>query len=159
MAIEKWFHFVVNRTLASKADSKFQSKANSNSGESSMSFVSSRFAAFTCDHVVPSSNVMVKCLSFGPGKSQKFDFRHQSRMAPALCQELGRALEGEPGIDSAELKYRLEGANHKLHIVMQEIRELRQGQSGTQGTDKPYIDISGQMLVFIRWLRRVRPMG
>jgi len=66
----------------------------------------------------------------------------------ALTQGLGQALERESGIDSAELKLRLEAANHKLHIVMQEIRELRQGQAGTHGNGKPYIDISGQMLTF-----------
>ena len=105
--------------LASKADSKFQSKANSNSGESSMSFVSSRFAAFTCDHVVPSSNVMVKCLSFGPGKSQKFDFRHQSRMAPALCQELGRALLNLAKVVPNGLVVFLPSYSYEAHLVSQ----------------------------------------
>ena len=66
----------------------------------------------------------------------------------ALTYELGQALEHEAGIDPAELKLRLESANHKLLTVLQEIRELRQGRAGAYGQGNPYIDISGQMLNF-----------
>ncbi|CAB9497069.1 helicase CHL1 [Seminavis robusta] len=75
--------------LSIQADRKFQQQ--SKSSESSLSMVSSRFAAFTCDHVIDKSRVFFKCLSMGPNR-QKFDFRHQSRMASDLCQDLGRAL-------------------------------------------------------------------
>ena len=66
----------------------------------------------------------------------------------ALTQALGQVLEREPGVDATALRLHLESANRKLHTVMQEIRELRQGQTGMQGNGKPYIDISGHMLTF-----------
>jgi len=66
----------------------------------------------------------------------------------ALTSQLGRVLESVPGIDMAELKLRLESANHKLLSVMQEIRESRQGRAAAQKSDSTYIDISGQMLNF-----------
>ncbi len=66
----------------------------------------------------------------------------------ALAQELGQVLEQEPGIDAAEVKLRLESANHKLLTVMHEIRELKQGRTGTPKSGNSYIDISGYMLSF-----------
>jgi hypothetical protein len=66
----------------------------------------------------------------------------------ALTHELGQVLEHEPGIDAAELKIRLEAANHRLVTVMQKLRELRQGKNGHDQNENSYFDISGQMLVF-----------
>lgn len=66
----------------------------------------------------------------------------------ALTTQLGHVLETVPGIDMAELKLRLESANHKLLSVMQDIRETRQGRSRAEKSDGAYIDISGQMLNF-----------
>jgi len=66
----------------------------------------------------------------------------------ALTQQLGQALEQETGIDAAELKVQLEAANHRLVTVMQQVRELRQGKTGTHANGNAYIDISGQMLIF-----------
>ncbi len=66
----------------------------------------------------------------------------------ALTQKLGQALEKEQGIDATELEARLKAANHKLIIVMEQIRQLSQGRSGNNQDDKSYIDISGQMLSF-----------
>ena len=66
----------------------------------------------------------------------------------ALTQELGRALSTESSIDETKLKTLLEAANHKLVIVMEQIRELVQGQSAGSRDGKSYIDISGQMLQF-----------
>lgn len=66
----------------------------------------------------------------------------------ALTSQLGHVLETVPGIDTAELKLRLESANHKLLSVMQEIRESRRGRADAQKTDSAYVDISGQMLNF-----------
>jgi len=66
----------------------------------------------------------------------------------ALTSQLGQVLGTVPDIDTAELKLRLESANHKLLSVMQEIRESRQGRAGTQKGDSAYVDISGQMLNF-----------
>jgi len=66
----------------------------------------------------------------------------------ALTSQLGQVLETVPGIDTAELKLRLESANHKLLSVMQEIRESRQGRAGVQNSESAYVDISGQMLNF-----------
>ena len=66
----------------------------------------------------------------------------------ALTHELGQVLEREPGIDATELKVQLEAANHRLVTVMQEIRELRQGNTDAHHNETSYFDISGQMLVF-----------
>jgi hypothetical protein len=66
----------------------------------------------------------------------------------ALTHEMGLALENEPGIDKAELKVRIEAANRKLIIVMEQIKELTQGRIGNAQTGESYIDISGQMLIF-----------
>ena len=66
----------------------------------------------------------------------------------ALTHELGQALEGEPGIDAVELSARLEAANRKLIIVMEQIRELAQGRNGNVQNGQSYVDIPGQMLKF-----------
>jgi len=66
----------------------------------------------------------------------------------SLTNQLGQVLEHEPGIDQASLKYRLDAANDKLVIVMQQLRELMQGLSNTRENGNSYIDISGQMLIF-----------
>jgi len=66
----------------------------------------------------------------------------------AMTQALGRRLENEPGVDSAELKDHIDAAMHKLTIVMEQIRELAQGNTSEAVSGKSYIDISGQMLVF-----------
>lgn len=66
----------------------------------------------------------------------------------ALTQQLGQSLEQEVGIDPAALKLCLDAASHRLVTVMQEIRELGQGNTGAFQDGSSYIDISGQMLVF-----------
>lgn len=71
---------------AAKADTVMKA-----STEPSTSIVSPRLTAFTCDHVVPATNVRLECLSVGPSNT-KLDFRHQSRTTNAVCDEIGRAL-------------------------------------------------------------------
>jgi chromosome transmission fidelity protein 1 len=71
---------------AAKADSIIKA-----SKRPSTSMISPCLTAFTCDHVVPSSNVLLECLSMGPSNC-KLDFRHQSRSSNTVCDELGRAL-------------------------------------------------------------------
>jgi len=66
----------------------------------------------------------------------------------ALTHELGEVLGQAPEIDTLQLKERLEAANRKLIIVMEQIRELAQGKAGDNQSGKSYIDISGQMLAF-----------
>ena len=66
----------------------------------------------------------------------------------ALTQELGQALEKEPGLDVAVLEERLGAANRILVIVMQQLRELAKGKAGDGQGGKAYVDISGQMLKF-----------
>ncbi|MDX2418033.1 MAG: P-loop NTPase fold protein [Xanthomonadales bacterium] len=66
----------------------------------------------------------------------------------ALTQELGQVLEQVPDVNAAELKLQLEAVNHRLVTVMQQIRELAQGNSGTIKNESPYVDVSGQMLIF-----------
>lgn len=53
--------------------------------------VSSRFTAFSCGHVVPSSNILLKCITRSPIGSP-LDFRHQSRLLPETCTQLGEFL-------------------------------------------------------------------
>lgn len=103
--------------LAVQSDETFQKRSkNENKSNNSTSFVTSQFAAFTCDHVVPASNVMVKCLSFGPGKV-KFDFRHQSRMASSLCDELGKALISLSKVIPFGLVVFLPSYSYEAHLV------------------------------------------
>ena len=66
----------------------------------------------------------------------------------ALTHDLGLVLEREPGVDQGKLKTRLEAANQKLIVVMEQIRELVQGSAAKFRDEKTYIDISGQMLQF-----------
>ena len=58
---------------------------------SSLVQVTPRLTTFTCGHVIPPSNVVTACLSFGPS-SQKLDFRHSSRSSHAMIDELGRSI-------------------------------------------------------------------
>jgi len=66
----------------------------------------------------------------------------------ALTHELGQTLGTESSVDTTTLKTLLEAANHKLIIVMEQIRELVQGQNADSRGERTYIDISGQMLQF-----------
>jgi chromosome transmission fidelity protein 1 len=61
------------------------------SGPVSSSVVTPHFTAFTCDHVIPPSNVLLQCYSSGP-TGQTLDFRHQSRSSAAVCDEVGRLI-------------------------------------------------------------------
>jgi chromosome transmission fidelity protein 1 len=67
--------------------------ANTNNKQQqvSYSFVSPTFTAFSCDHVVSSSNVLLQCFSNGPS-GQVLDFRNQSRSLPQVRDELGRTI-------------------------------------------------------------------
>ncbi|KAL7465636.1 hypothetical protein ACHAXS_005949 [Conticribra weissflogii] len=58
---------------------------------SSMIQLSSRLTTFTCGHVIPQTNVITCCLSFGPS-SKRLDFRHTSRSSDDMIDELGRSL-------------------------------------------------------------------
>ncbi|GKZ00650.1 hypothetical protein MPSEU_001017200 [Mayamaea pseudoterrestris] len=61
------------------------------SNKLSEAFISPTFTAFTCDHVVASSNVLLQCMSTGvTGKT--LDFRHHARSTTAVCDELGLTL-------------------------------------------------------------------
>jgi len=66
----------------------------------------------------------------------------------ALTNKLGQVLEQDGEVDRHELKNRLEAANNRLMTVMQHIRSSRQTSPGSQKDDHPFIDISGQMLLF-----------
>jgi len=66
----------------------------------------------------------------------------------AMTHTLGEVLQHEPGIDTAELKIRLEAAKNTLLIVMQQLRELAQGRGGSRQDGDSYIDVAGQMLIF-----------
>mmetsp|Transcript_10780 Transcript_10780/g.15882 ORF Transcript_10780/g.15882 Transcript_10780/m.15882 type:complete len:520 (+) Transcript_10780:1277-2836(+) len=76
---------------ATKADALIRSSSNNN--EISTAYNSTSFTAFTCDHVVPSRNVLLECLSTGPSNNIELDFRHRSRGTDAIIDELGRTLQ------------------------------------------------------------------
>lgn len=57
----------------------------------SNSFVSPSFTAFTCDHVVPSSQVLLQSIAKG-ANGQALDFRFKQRSTNPVCDELGRTL-------------------------------------------------------------------
>lgn len=91
---------------------------------------------------------LCKTISLDSWPYSQFDQENNMAVAClyALTQDLGQALENEPGVNPAELQARLEAASHHLIIVMQQIRELAQGGTGQSG--KVYIDMSAQMLRF-----------
>lgn len=73
-------------SLAGKADDLVKS------GKSlSFSSVSSQFAAFSCDHVVPPSNVLLQLWSDGP-TGRSLDLRHQTRGEDATLDEVGSCI-------------------------------------------------------------------
>ena len=72
---------------ALQADERVQQQ---NTG-GSVSVVTPAFSAFTCDHVVPSSNVLLQLWSQGATGSD-LDFRHQSRSSNSMIDELGQSL-------------------------------------------------------------------
>lgn len=73
---------------AAKADAMASTASTS---QVSFSLVSPSFTAFTCDHVVPPSNVLLQCFARGP-TGQTLDFRYQARSTNTVCDELGRTL-------------------------------------------------------------------
>ena len=79
--------------LAREYDMAGSSKSHVSSSPipSSLVQVTPRLTTFTCGHVIPASNVITACLSFGP-TSQKLDFRHTSRSSNDMIDELGRTI-------------------------------------------------------------------
>lgn len=71
---------------AAKADNAFNKSTST-----TLETVSETLTTFACDHVVPSSNIRLECMTVGP-TNQKLDFRHTSRTANVVCDELGRAI-------------------------------------------------------------------
>jgi chromosome transmission fidelity protein 1 len=96
---------------AAKADSVMKS-----STKSSASMVSPRLTAFTCDHVVPSSNVLLECLSVGPTNC-KLDFRYQTRSSNTACDEIGRALVEVCRIVPSGIVVFLQSYTYEAHLV------------------------------------------
>jgi chromosome transmission fidelity protein 1 len=79
---------------AAKADEFLQATTHrfvSEEDNQSASYVAPNFTAFTCDHVVPASNVLLQCLARGP-TGTLLDFRFQSRSSVRVMDELGRTL-------------------------------------------------------------------
>jgi len=58
---------------------------------STHSTVTPALTTFTCGHVVPSSNVLMTCMSKGP-TGVTLDFRHSSRFLDRICDELGESI-------------------------------------------------------------------
>jgi chromosome transmission fidelity protein 1 len=98
---------------ATKADGMAQA------GNKSIStvFSSPALTAFTCDHVVPASNVLLECLSSGPSNIVKLDFRHNSRSKPAVMNELGRALVQLVGTVPAGMVVFLPSYSYEAQLV------------------------------------------
>ena len=74
---------------AASADAKLQKSLATRPSEA---IVEPGFTAFTCDHVVSPSNVLLQCLSVGP-TGTTLDFRHQSRSTHLVCDELGKVVQ------------------------------------------------------------------
>jgi chromosome transmission fidelity protein 1 len=72
-------------------DAQAADEAAKSTNKVSCSFVTPNFTAFTCDHVVPASNVLLQCVSTGPA-GRTLDFRHETRSTDAVCDELGDTL-------------------------------------------------------------------
>ena len=96
---------------AAKADSTMKE-----STKVSTSAVSSCLTAFTCDHVVPASNVRLECLSMGPSNC-KLDFRHQSRTSNSVCDEIGRALVGICKVVPSGIVVFLPSYTYEAHLM------------------------------------------
>ncbi|MCP4045223.1 MAG: hypothetical protein GY732_04450 [Gammaproteobacteria bacterium] len=93
---------------------------------------------------------LCKTISLDSWPYSQFDQEHNMAVAClyALTNELGQVLEQDVATDSAELKLRLEAANHKLVVVMEQIRKFAQDSTKDGQAESSYIDISGQMLRF-----------
>ena len=65
--------------------------SNVSPSQVSTSYSSPHLTAFTCDHVVPSSNVLLQCIGRGP-TNQVLDLRYQTRSTQDVCDELGRTV-------------------------------------------------------------------
>ena len=85
-------------------------------GSSSVTMISSSLTTFTCNHVVPVSNVHISCLSCGPTKKQ-LDFRHSSRSSGAMCDELGRIVLNCCSVIPAGVVIFLPSYTYEAHIV------------------------------------------
>jgi chromosome transmission fidelity protein 1 len=57
----------------------------------SSTFNGSYLTAFTCSHVVPSSNVHLRCISYG-NSGTELDFRHNSKYRDDVCDTLAECL-------------------------------------------------------------------
>ncbi|KAI2496855.1 hypothetical protein MHU86_17651 [Fragilaria crotonensis] len=73
---------------ATTADASAQAETN----EVSITSFTPTLTAFTCDHVVPHTNIMLQCLSCGPSRDVPLDFRHKSRGNQAVLDELGLVI-------------------------------------------------------------------
>jgi len=73
----------------------------------------------------------------------------------ALTHELGKKLDRFPVVDAAELSARLEAANSRLIMVMEQIRGLAHVKDGNSQAGNSYIDISGQMLMFKNEFKKI----
>jgi len=93
---------------------------------------------------------LCKTISLDSWPYSQFDQENNMPVAClyALTNELGKVLEQDAETDSAELKVRLEAANHKLVMVMEQLRKLTQNSAEDGQGGSLYIDISGQMLRF-----------
>ena len=77
------------QALLEEAASADQQMKQSN--QVSSTFISPLFTAFSCDHVVSPSNVLLRCISTGP-TGCTLDFRHKPRSTDVVCDELGLTI-------------------------------------------------------------------
>ena len=73
---------------AKRADGMSVSTGVSSNSNATMS---ASLSTFTCDHVVPPSNVLMTCMPKGPNRVC-LDFRHSSRFQHEVCDELGESI-------------------------------------------------------------------
>jgi chromosome transmission fidelity protein 1 len=72
--------------------------------------------AFTCDHVVPWSNVLLECLSVRLTNC-KLDFRYQSRSLNTACNEIRQALVEVCRIVPSGTMVFLQSYTYEAHLV------------------------------------------
>ena len=98
------------------AEAEMQCETSLANGNSSVTMISSSLTTFTCNHVVPTSNVHISCLSCGPTNKQ-LDFRHSTRSSSAMCDELGRIVLNCCSVIPAGVVIFLPSYTYEAHIV------------------------------------------
>lgn len=80
------------------------------------SSISRELTTFCCGHVISTNNVIVTCLSGGPNNTA-LDFRHCSRSAEKICNELGEACIEVSKVIPSGLVIFFPSYTYEAHVV------------------------------------------